>query len=97
MKSGDVKQFRAALNGGALLLEGIGPGKPALLILSSCIGKAVPRVAAPSRLARPDGENPALTSECQIKRMKRSVACDHHEGIRVNPYIQFSKDVFGTI
>jgi hypothetical protein len=64
MKSVDVKQFRAALNGGALLLEGTGPGKPALLILSSSIGKAVPRVATPSRLTCLSGSTSRRRKSC---------------------------------
>jgi hypothetical protein len=44
-----VYLFHPTRNGAARLLEGIGPGKPALLISSSCISKAAPRVAKPSQ------------------------------------------------
>ena len=43
--------FRPSPNGGTSLPENIGPGKPALLISSSCIGKAVSRAVKPTRLA----------------------------------------------
>jgi hypothetical protein len=50
MKIGALRLYRAAPNGGIRLLAGIEPGKPALRFSSSYIGKAVPRVARPSRL-----------------------------------------------
>jgi hypothetical protein len=48
--------LRPATSGGTRLPESIGPGKPASLISSSCIGKAVRRAAKASQeQARRDG------------------------------------------
>ena len=53
MKIVAVKPLHAAPNGGAHVLEGIGPRKPASLISSSCIGKDAPHVAKPSSRSGP--------------------------------------------